>query len=218
MSILGWQYATSEHKSLPYKSVFSPLGVTFDLSNMQNGTIDIKNKSERIIDLVASIDGLLSRSEHYQGELQSLHSKMLFAMAQVCGRAAVPAVRILSNHMNHGGKVRENRSLIKALGFLKEMLTTSKPRVISFQDDIRPVVILTDAAAEGDIVTFGVFAVDTATGHRLVAGGDIPPDLVTWWRAHVGEQIIGQAELFPIVAVRSAFGTRWANRRFNLLH
>ena len=213
MSVLGWQYATSEHKSLPYQSVFSPLGVTFDLSRMCEGTIEIKNKSERILDLVASIDGLLSRSDHYQGELQSLHSKMLFAMAQVCGRAAVPAVRILSNHMNQGGRVKDNRCLCKALVFLKDMLTTAKPRIISYQDDVRPIVILTDAAAEGDIVTFGTFLVDTATGHRLVAGGDIPPKLVVWWRAHVGEQIIGQAELFPIIITRAFFGKSWVNRR-----
>ena len=213
MKVLGWEYAEAEHKSLPFSNVYNPLGVTVDLSNMERGIISISNKSERIIDLIASIDSLMERSEPYPGELHALHGKMIFAMAQVCGRAAVPAIRCISRHVKDFKPVKNNKPLSRALLYLKDALVTSKPRQISFVDETRPVVILTDAASEENSTTYGVLIVDTATGERLVAGGDIPEGLVKWWRIHVGQQIIGQAELFPIIVVRAFKGLLWENRR-----
>ena len=213
LKVLGWTYADSDSKSLPYCAEFPPLGVSMSLGAFCNGRVDIGNKTERVVDLLESVDAMIARDSSSPGELASLHGKMLFAISQTCGRAAVPAVRCIAQHLKVGGAARNNKPLMKALAYLKESLLSASPRTISYLDETRPVIVLSDAAAEAGSTTFAVFVVDTSTGKRSVAGGHIPQRLVEWWHAMVGEQIIGQGELFPIIAIRAYMGNRWTNRR-----
>ena len=59
----------------------------------------------------------------------------------------------------------------------------------------------TDASADADSAGFGVFLI--IDGKRFVAGGDIPERLVNRWRDEVGQQIITQAEIYPVLLAKS---------------
>ena len=69
LRLLGWEYAKSEKKSLPFQAIFSPLGVTLDLTKFREGVLEIQNKSDRIRDLLESFDALVLRNELYRENL-----------------------------------------------------------------------------------------------------------------------------------------------------
>ena len=64
--------------------------------------------------------------------------------------------------------------------------------------------MFTDAAYEGDQATWGVVILDLANNRREVSGGVIPRELVDFWLAEAGDQVITQAEAFAMVLARIA--------------
>eukprot|EP00971_Amphidinium_carterae_P144906 2871137-Amphidinium_carterae.1 len=87
---------------------------------------------------------------------------------------------------------------LAALDALIGLLGRAQPREIKEDDEVRPIVIFTDGASEGDSHTWGAVLLDPATGQKLVAGGVVPPAFISAWFAEVGDSIINQIELYPV--------------------
>ena len=74
-------------------------------------------------------------------------------------------------------------------------------------------LVFTDAAFEGGQATWGVVVLDLANNRREVCGGVIPRELVDFWLAEAGEQVITQAEAFAMVLARIAYSPSLSRRR-----
>jgi hypothetical protein len=55
--------------------------------------------------------------------------------------------------------------------------------------------------------------IDTCDNYRAVWDGQVPSELIASWAGLVGEQLIGQIELYPIVAIRYLLAAQLSNRR-----
>ena len=94
---------------------------------------------------------------------------------------------------------------------MKDFVQMAKARQIIINDERKPILVYTDAAEEGDMVTYGL--VVNCDGDYTVAGGDVPGKLVSAWRAEGSQQTICQAELFPVLLVKEHFKHSLYNRR-----
>ena len=90
-----------------------------------------------------------------------------------------------------------------ALSWVRDTVTTLKPRKVNLISRRRPVVVLTDGACEEAGTTVGGFII--ADGRARYFGIEVPEAVAESWRSGTNSQVIGQAELFPVYAVKRAF-------------
>ena len=88
---------------------------------------------------------------------------------------------------------------VAGLSWWRKFLTESRPREVRVALAQRPVVILNDGAVE-DTVSVGGVLCDPVTGVLECFGSTVPQEVAqSWGRRRGDEQVIGQAELAPIV-------------------
>ena len=214
LTILGVSYATTEKKSKPHAAQFEALGVVVDLSELHLGRLLVTNKVSRIRELIQSIEGVLTSSRLRSPEANELAGRMHYAASNVFGFAAKPALRVLQRHAASMPSSKQVTAEVRsALQFLIKFLNEAKPRSITKKDVLAPIIVLTDGACEGDQVTCGAVVFDVSSGACYVFGGHCPPDIVAAWRATSGEQVICQAELYPMVLARHHFKELMRDRR-----
>ena len=73
--------------------------------------------------------------------------------------------------------------------------------------------ILSDAAFEDGAAGIGAVLVDTLGGRPEVYDGQIPEDLIRHWQSTGQQQVISQAELAVVVAMRHMLKERLLGRR-----
>eukprot|EP00973_Karenia_brevis_P039980 5517777-Karenia_brevis.AAC.1 len=96
-----------------------------------------------------------------------------------------------------------DEEIMKALRFITGPLRMARPRELDFKDPRPPVVVFTDGACEGtDYVDATYGAVIFVDGVVQALGGQIPPKVVDHWRGDGRKQVIGQAELWPVLVAR----------------
>jgi hypothetical protein len=106
-----------------------------------------------------------------------------------------------------------------ALKWLGEHVAESPPREINTLGETRPVLFFTDGAAEDSkerkhqYTTCGALIFDTASGEQFYFGCEIDPQVVASWSRGGKSQVIGQAELYPIVVSRLLMNERLRQRR-----
>ena len=79
----------------------------------------------------------------------------------------------------------------------------------------------TDGAAESsdpsvityDLVSIGGVAIDTATEEIKHFGSMVPKVIVDEWKAGGIQQVITQAEVYPVLLAKELFGATWKGRR-----
>ena len=95
------------------------------------------------------------------------------------------------------------------IDFWRRFFLNAKPRRVDTRRDRPPVLIFSDASAEGeDFSKVGVGAImyDPADEALEFFSGIVDPPLVDSWRRNGQRQVIGQAELFPVLIVESRVG------------
>ena len=211
LKILGWTWAKGK-KDLNFEHASDLLGVNFDVTDLDLGTVTVSNKPSRISSVCETIKSILvdrALSSHLAAELAG---KIQYADSQIAGRAAIPATKIIRERANdRSSALRLTPMLIVALEFLLEYLNNSLPRQIVACCKERPIVIFTDGSSEGISHLWG--AVVYMPGVRpLIAAGVVPKVLTDAWKK-VNQQIITQVELFPTLLLKHHFGQRFSNRR-----
>ena len=76
---LGWDVAQDEKKNAPFAEVFDVLGVRVDLSQQHLGLVSIWNTPERLEELKADVQRLLTDKKITYEEAQRLRGRFLFA-------------------------------------------------------------------------------------------------------------------------------------------
>ena len=211
LRLLGWRISTGEAKRKPFEKVFVSLGVTVDLSNLRTGKVVVSMKPgrlESIADLVAKV--VREQSIDFKQAL-SIRGKVVFAQGQLFGKIAAPACRILSELAKRGGRLRLPAFASQALSDMLRSLASSPPKVLLRKVPRRPVLIFTDGACE-DVTSIGAVLVDPE-GHYEHFGAVISQSVVDSWKTRqLQAQVIGQAELFPILVAKHTWRDRIRGR------
>jgi hypothetical protein len=98
------------------------------------------------------------------------------------------------------------------------VLNNSKPKEVKQNRVIPPICVFTDGAFEAQedgsyLAAHGTVMFDPTCDFKVCHDGLVPPCLVDLWRTLIGEQLIGQIEIYPVVALRIKYAHLFANRR-----
>ena len=205
LKALGWLYADDQEKCRPFSSSFDVLGCTLDLRNLSAGSLIMSNRLgrlESIKDMVTKLrDGPDDRHM-----VQIVQGHLNFASGFIMGRALQPLARSL-------GWKQSREDFVSLCDGILSILGKCTPRHISWHSPAPPLILFTDASYEGGVAGIGAVLVDTLGGRPEVYDGQIPDDLVQHWTSTGQEQIISQAELTVVVAMRFMLGARLKGRR-----
>ena len=180
--LLGWDYKDTPEDLKSPSSEFSPLGVEVDLS--VKGTAVIGNTAKRKDKIIAAIEGMKEQTDPHPRDIQSLVGVCIYAESQTAGRSGSLILRQLRN--STGGQ-RERRNRI--LDELRAHVLASKPRIVNLRANARPVIILTDAAADHKGATFGAVCLDHATGVFEFFAGTFSAEQVKRWSVEVSARL-----------------------------
>ena len=115
--------------------------------------------------------------------------------------------------MSSGKYPRCRESYQKLCEWLATLSDRVKPRLIDLSLSASPILVFTDASWDGANAGWGCNIIDQSDNTRIVAGGNIAPQLTAHWISQVGEQIICEAELYAALLARIYIGSRCQNRR-----
>ena len=211
LQLIGWKVSASDRKRQPFAPSFRALGVQIDTSNLSSGRLLISNTEERILEISTEIAKVILQGRLAPPQAAQLFGRLSFALSAVFGRGAAPGLRLISEAASSNAVGSLNSEELGTLEELKVFIEQSEPRTISTSDNKRPILVFTDGAVEPGSVTYGIVLIDG--DECFVAGGDIPDSIVSEWKATVGDQVIGQAELFPVALAKAAWSNRMKNRR-----
>ena len=112
-----------------------------------------------------------------------------------------------------GKRAALSDEMSQGLQWLVEHFRSAKPRVVSGASLLPPIVIFTDGACEEAGTTIGGVIYEQ---HRQPEcfGAKLQERTIAKWRTRLNqEQVIGQAELFPLLVARLTWSDRLRNRR-----
>jgi hypothetical protein len=141
--LLGWAFAESVDKCVPFSSSCEALGVSFDLSASSKGYASICNTAGRVDELCADLDNVLREGTLSSKQAQRLRGRMQFADAQLFGRTGKRCLKSLSD-FSEGRRVRLQPKDCLFLRLFSSLLKQNVPREVRALDSYST-VFFTDA-------------------------------------------------------------------------
>ena len=207
---LGWQYAKEGDKALSFGEAFDALGVNFRLERLHLGGLTLQNKSGRVDKICNMLDRIAAKGRISCAEASEVQGLLNFASGYFLTRslrhlvsAFLPLADVLDKPDEVAQLCRYATSVLRALG----------PREHGLQDEKQPIVIFTDAAWEHESASAGLVICDPISGTRHCRAIGVPDKLVEHWRQGGIDQVISQAELFALLAVRYGYRDLMRHRR-----
>ena len=211
LNLLGWPVSDNPQKALDFAFSFKMLGVQVDVSHLHLGKLVVSNLEKRTQEILADLSHCIEERFVDKSRAASLFGKLNFAMSSIFGRGAAPGLRLLSDIASGKCNSKLCGQAVQSLKSISHFLVHAKPRTIQISDNVCPVCIFTDASYEEGKAQYGV--VMFCDSKCYASSGFIPEAVVSRWRSEVGDQVICQAELYPIVLVKSNFCKLLSNRR-----
>ena len=117
------------------------------------------------------------------------------------------AIQLISKMARRGPLVLVDETFKDVLRNAFLTLSTAKPRSVSAWSGRCPLIIFTDGACEdeGRVVSHGAVLYDPEQKTSLMFGDNVPENWVTQWKSQGKQQLICQAELFPILVAKSTW-------------
>ncbi|CAE7522105.1 unnamed protein product, partial [Symbiodinium necroappetens] len=220
LSLLGWDHARTGAKGKPCAPAFDVLGMTLDLSKVQQGLVTLKNKpgrAEKILDEFAKVNSPEAITRH---QVQVLHGLLNFAAGFFSGRSLKHLCYDLLEFLEWRGEVAFDR-LQGLAERTRAILNNTPPRVLSCLFVPEPILVWTDGSWEDGVAGIGACIWDPLVKVGRVLSGFVPSWALETWRADFEHndkepQLICHIELFVIVAVRWIFRDQFLNRRLVL--
>ncbi|CAE7416568.1 unnamed protein product, partial [Symbiodinium sp. CCMP2456] len=213
LEILGWTFAKSGRKFVPFGTSVVSLGVTLGLSEIWEGIVSVENKPGRLDKIAELLRAVVSGKEISRSEVASLHGLIIFAGGLIMGFELKPTSRMLSRALI--GQFKGNSvELRKACSLALDIIAQCRPKKCPASVK-PPIVLYTDSAYEKGIATWGAVLVDPCTNARWVFGGTVSDALASHWRQEAGLQVISQVEAFALAIV--LFGIRGVVKGRSLL-
>ena len=206
---LGWE--VSKDKELPFESCFRALGVLFDMRAVQSGgAIIVQNTEDRKVAITALIRQVLDRGYLSQQDAASLAGKLVYSEAQHWGRIGSLVCRPLGcRALSAGLNWGLDREMVEVLEFALDLVNKSPPRFFVPRQDRSCNLVFTDASFNPDTKTGAVGGVlfPKEGGRPLFFSDRFPGELVEMWMSSGSKQIIGQAEMLPVVLAKRVWST-----------
>ena len=211
LNLLGRDHAQVGVKAIDFASDFNALGITVCLKQLHRGSFVLANKPGRVDRICAMLrsvveDGYItkSRASEIQGHLNFAAgfytSRGLQFLVASFGRLAdIPKAL-----------VKDDLKMLCELTV--QMVTSLAPRTFTAGSMQNPLLTFTDGAWESGNATAGAVVFDPDTQSTSCFEIAVPEKLVNIWTGEVGEQIISQVEMFPMLCVRYTCASRLLNR------
>ena len=217
LRLLGVLFDEEGPKSLEWKTYADLLGVRISVEKLATeGHVVVTNKPERVVELDEAISNFLFRGNMTHAEAASLRGRLGFAEGQLFGREANSALKMLregGDSSSTRSRVPLNEGLRKALIVIRERVVLAVPRTISCRPPQVPVVLFTDGACEDVFSTsHGAVIFDPVNSFKQMFGGVVDRDVITQWAAGGVTQLVGQAEIIPVVVSLFLWGSRMRGR------
>ena len=211
--LLGWKISMKEKKRLPFDKIFTSLGVEVDLSKSVQGEISVQNKPGRVDAIRVSVSKIVKSDYLGFKDALSIRGRVAYAEGQLFGRVAAPLCRMLSAHASVGQYGRLHPSLKQALSVVSDALAAAKPRRVGLPDGSPPIIVFTDGACETECTSIGGILID-GSDQPEAFGAVISASTVESWASKVGQtQVIGQAEIFPVLVAKLTWAKKLAGRK-----
>ena len=214
LELLGWSTKT-QHE---FSATFDVLGVVCDLTAAQTDRVRFTNKAKRIDELQTDVDRIISAGFLRSGEARSLRGRFTFARGQTFGRCGAVALKCL-------GEVADGTKALPtldartagALRWLLAMLRVLRPRELRAHP-LPPLLLYVDGACEpagdGIEVSIGAVLMDPSRpdyGPKFF-GTKVGPEVVGLWSLDGKKQLIGQAELLPVLLAKTTWSAEFTDR------
>lgn len=163
----------------------------------------LENKPGRVEAIEAQVENIMKDPEKKLGfkEALSLRGKVAFSEGQTHCRLTAVVSRKLSEWSSYMGARRISEDLEYGLKFAVAHLKSAGPRVIRPKSEEPPIVVFTDGACEDCTSIGGVVFVPGRAPETF--GCVLREEDITDWRSKVDQkQVIGQAEIFPILVAK----------------
>ena len=138
----------------------------------------------------------------------------MFAEGHTFSRLSALFVNAVSARVRDGRSTEGDDCIRWAISDLVKKLRVAKPRLIEKGSSARPVVIFTDGACEGSEVTIGAVLFDDDFGPPEHFGYRVPERVWNGWKSKASQlQVIGQAEIAPVIIAKLTWADRIRNRK-----
>ena len=209
LDLLGWLHATTGKKAAPFDAAMTVLGVTFTLSDLKLGKFKVGNKEGRVDRMIKLLCDIRDAETMKQDQVAVLQGLLGFAGRFVLGRSLKRPMHRLRSYESFMSNPRQLEAFCNNT---IQTLKNSTPRFVSSELCSKPLLIYTDGAWEGGKATWGAVVIDTHSGTAFVHAGELPRELVEFWKNDVGEQLICQIELAAFVLIRHRYADVMRNR------
>ena len=119
---------------------------------------------------------------------------------------------LIAQRVKNGDSKEDDEALGTELDNLCHAMASAAPRGLDGRSSVRPVLVFTDGACEEE-TTMGGYALFVC-GASEMFGAVIPSNLADQWKSWSQQsQIIGQAELYPLLVARLTWAHRLRGQR-----
>ena len=204
MKLLGWRISVSDDKRLPFADAFNMLGAVLDLGRSELDIVSVYNKPSRVEDISSLVDKLCSNDESPQSAVETLKGRLLYTAGHRFGRCTHLEIQYISKAVRRGQFVVINNHVCDILRGALRSLKQARPREIHAWVGVPPILVFTDGASEedGKKITHGAVIYDPYNHFAQTFGDDVPSDWVKKWTVSGKKQVIGQAEIFPVLTAK----------------
>ncbi len=205
--LLGWKRQGEKEKG-GWRRKFVALGALFNISRLRRRThLVVESKPGRREKAVTVIDHAVAANAITKPMVDSLRGQLSFAQSQLFGRLGGSVFRALDGleRTRPAGLKARLASLRTQLGAFFEL----PPRRVRCGRERRPVIIMTDGAAEGahfEEVGVGALMFDPVSASAEFFGGRLDAATVRRWRVAGQDQVIEQGVAWRVVLSRLAWG------------
>ena len=213
MKLLGWEVSMKKNKRYPFMKAFVSLGVKIDFKYADEEIVVICNKEGRLEAIESVVKEVLKKSKMGFKEALSIKGKIAYAEGQFYGRVAAQACRMLSLWARDGDEKWLTLEMEMCLKNLMGTLWIAGPRIVKMVRNSLPIVIFTDGACEDGRTSIG--GIIFVQGEAPEAFGAVMSDwVIKEWATKMDQvQVIGQAEIFPVLVARLTWEKKLAGNR-----
>ena len=132
LDILGWQFDRAGPKSDDFSKHVSALGVKFDLSESNMGTLKVHNTEKRIEDTTLLLETVVRADKLSKKDALILRGKLAFCDAFIFGRIGKLALQDITKHAYASPFISKlTERLVDSLNLLRNRLLAGKPRLLT---------------------------------------------------------------------------------------
>ena len=187
--VFGW--ALKDHE--PFAQTFVTLGVQITVAN----PVQVTHKPGRLASIAREVDSLVSLKTLTPAAASSLRGRLQFSRAQVFARLGGPSLRMLGIVAAGNTSADAIAAALTAVYTLIAIFEVARPRAVPVEWPA-PVRLFTDGAYENGSMTVGA-VIATPAGGLQMFGLQVPECICALFGAPDKKQLVGQAELLPVV-------------------